>query len=113
PISAFGGIAAFNRKVDADVAKQVIEVFSEVIVAPDYDKDAIEIFRSKKNLRVLQIKGGNTTGRECASSSLEYKQISGGFLVQDPDIHRLAVADLNFVTARKPTSPEIKAMLFA
>ena len=113
PVSAFGGIVAFNRKVDAEVARSVIEVFSEVIVAPDYDEDAIEIFKSKKNLRILEIKGGNTTGGECASASLEYKQISGGFLVQDRDLHHLTVADLNFVTDRKPTDAELRAMSLA
>ncbi len=124
PVSAFGGIVAFNRKVDADTAKQVIEVFSEVIIAPDYDEDALEIFKTKKNLRVL--KGGNASVNERASTaegtllnsrvsarSLEYKQISGGFLVQDADVHQLTAHDLKIVTKRHPTDDEIKAMLFA
>jgi AICAR transformylase/IMP cyclohydrolase PurH len=55
PVSAFGGIVAFNRTVDATVAASVIDVFSEVIVARDYDAEALEIFRSKKNLRVLKL----------------------------------------------------------
>ena len=107
PVSAFGGIVAFNKRVDADVAKQVIEVFSEVIVAPDYDDAALEIFRSKKNLRVLSVASAS------ADASLEYKQISGGFLVQDQDVHRLAVADLNIVTNRQPTDDELTAMQLA
>ncbi len=113
PVSAFGGIVAFNRKVDAEVAASVIEVFSEVIVAPDYDESALEIFKSKKNLRVLRLKGGNTTGRECASSAIEHKQISGGFLIQDADTHQLKAEDLNIVTDRQPTDDEVAAMLFA
>ncbi len=124
PISAFGGIVAFNRKVDAEVARSVIEVFSEVIVAPDYDDAALEIFKSKKNLRVLRVSsphvskgqpritGGNTTGRECAPS-LEFKQISGGFLVQDRDIHRLKIEELTIVTDRQPTAEELNAMTLA
>ena len=112
PVSAFGGIVAFNQKVDAAVAKQVIKVFSEVIVAPDYDEAALEIFRSKKNLRVLRVEGRNTTGRKCVST-LEYKQISGGFLVQDQDIHRLSIAELNIVTKRQPNEAELKAMTLA
>ena len=68
PLSAFGGIVAFNQTVDAAVAKQIIKVFSEVIVAPAYDTEALEIFKSKRNLRVLQVKGGNAGRRECVSS---------------------------------------------
>ncbi len=111
PVSAFGGIVAFNRKVDAETAQAVIEVFSEVIIAPDFDDDALEIFRTKKNLRVL--KGGNASVNERGSSDLEYKQISGGFLVQDADTHPVSANDLNIVTQRQPTESEIKAMLFA
>jgi phosphoribosylaminoimidazolecarboxamide formyltransferase/IMP cyclohydrolase len=107
PVSAFGGIVAFNHKVDAQVASSVIEVFSEVIVAPDFDADALEIFKTKKNLRVLSVAAGS------ADSSLEYKQISGGFLVQDKDVHQLSVADLNFVTNRNPTDAELNAMRLA
>ena len=110
PVSAFGGIVAFNRKVDADAAKQVIEVFSEVIVAPDYDDEAVEIFKTKKNLRVLKIEDQKPKTKD---QYLEYKQISGGFLVQDLDLHHLKINDLNFVTDRKPTDSEIQAMLLA
>ena len=110
PVSAFGGIVAFNRRVDAAAAKSVIEVFSEVIVAPDYDNEAIEIFRSKKNLRVLMATGVNPSGSEGA---LQYKQISGGFLLQEDDSHDLKVDDLNFVSERKPTDAEIRSLLFA
>ena len=111
PVSAFGGIVAFNHKVDANVAASVIEVFSEVIVAPDFDEGALEIFRSKKNLRVLRIEGGNASVNE--RSNFEYKQISGGFLVQGQDIHRLNVAELNIVTKRQPTESELRSMQFA
>lgn len=112
PVSAFGGIVAFNRKVDAAVASQVVEVFSEVIVAPEYDEDALEIFKSKKNLRVLRVEGGNTT-RIKSAPTVEYKQISGGFLVQDQDVHRLSIAELNIVTERRPTQAELNGMQLA
>ena len=108
PVSAFGGIVAFNHRVDANVAAAVIEVFSEVIVAPEFNDDALEIFRSKKNLRILKIDDPISTIK-----SLEYKQISGGFLVQDQDIHRLNVADLNIVTKRQPTESELRSMQLA
>jgi phosphoribosylaminoimidazolecarboxamide formyltransferase / IMP cyclohydrolase len=119
PVSAFGGIVAFNRDVDADVAKQVIEVFSEVIVAPGYEDKALEIFRSKKNLRVLIVRPETFITLDKAenvveaSFDLEYKQISGGFLVQNADKHQLSTAGLNIVTDRKPTDGEIRTMLFA
>ncbi len=111
PVSAFGGIVAFNRKVDADAAKAVIEVFSEVIIAPEYDEEAIEVFKTKKNLRVLKL--GQNQKPKTKDQSLEYKQISGGFLVQDADLHRLTIDDLNIVTERQPSDSEIKSMLLA
>jgi len=108
PVSAFGGIVAFNRTVDPQVAKSVNEVFTEVVVAPAFDPDALETFKTKKNLRVLQIQLGTST-----RSSLEYKQISGGFLVQDKDLHRLSEKDVQFVTEKRPSDDEIKALLLA
>jgi phosphoribosylaminoimidazolecarboxamide formyltransferase/IMP cyclohydrolase len=108
PVSAFGGIVAFNRVVDAEVARSVNDVFTEVVVAPSYENDALEIFRSKKNLRVLQIDSGSG-----AETKLEFKQISGGFLVQDKDVHRLNEADLQFVTEKRPSDQEIRALLLA
>ncbi|HVE57875.1 MAG TPA: bifunctional phosphoribosylaminoimidazolecarboxamide formyltransferase/IMP cyclohydrolase [Pyrinomonadaceae bacterium] len=107
PVSAFGGIVAFNRKVDASVAKSVNEVFTEVVVAPDFDADALEIFKTKKNLRVLRVEKSES------SNDLEYKQISGGFLVQSKDIFRVSESDLKFVTERKPSDEEIRALLLA
>lgn len=117
PVSAFGGIVAFNRRIDPVVAASVNEVFTEVVVAPEFDGEALEIFKTKKNLRVLKVAvtGGNAGSVECASffATSEYKQISGGFLVQEKDIHKISEADLKIVTERQPTSAETKAMLFA
>ncbi len=110
PVSAFGGIVAFNRAVDATVANSVNEVFTEVVIAPEFENEALEIFRTKKNLRVL--KGGNTSRSECAPQ-LNYKQISGGMLVQTADDHQITADDLTTVTRKQPTDEEIKAMLLA
>ena len=107
PVSAFGGIVAFNKEVDAEAAASVNEIFTEVVIAPDFADDALEIFKKKKNLRVLRVQKNKTTG------SLEYKQISGGFLVQDRDILKITAKDLKIVSARQPTEEEIRAMLFA
>ena len=110
PVSAFGGIVALNRKVDAETAAAIIEVFSEVIIAPEYDEDALELFKGKKNLRVLRSKDQESKTED---HRLEYKQISGGFLVQDADVHRLSVDELNIVTDRQPTDDDLKAMQLA
>ena len=109
PVSAFGGIVAFNTRVDGKVAASVIEVFSEVIVAPDYDADAMEIFSTKKNLRVLKLRSTNAEPR----TTIEYKQISGGFLVQDADAKKVGRDELTVVSKRQPTDAEFRAMLLA
>ncbi len=106
-VSAFGGIVAFNRKVDAITANEVVKVFTEVVLAPEFDVAALEIFKSKKNLRVLQVNANSS------DEGLEYKQISGGMLAQTKDIYRVSESDLKFVTEKKPTESEVKAMLFA
>ena len=107
PISAFGGIVACNRPVDADAAQEIIKIFTEVLIASDYDSDALEILRPKKNLRILRMK---TDGPK---KQLEFKHISGGMLVQTVDDHKLDTAQLKVVTTRKPTDEEMRALLFA
>ena len=107
PVSAFGGIVAFNCPVDEAAARAVIEIFTEVLIAPDYDDSALEVLRSKKNLRVLRAWPAS------GGSGVEYKQISGGMLVQTRDSHRLSRTDLKVVSKRQPTEDEIEALLFA
>ena len=107
PTSAFGGIVAFNRKVDEAAARAVTEIFTEVVIAPDYEAAALEVLRTKKNLRVLR------AGEPRRAEGLEYKTITGGMLVQTRDTHRLTREDLKVVTKRAPTEEEIRALLFA
>jgi phosphoribosylaminoimidazolecarboxamide formyltransferase/IMP cyclohydrolase len=107
PVSAFGGIVAFNRPVDEATAKAVIEIFTEVVIAPEYEPAALEILRSKKNLRVLRAQSGNEI------IELEHRQISGGMLMQTRDSHKLSPKDLTVVSKRQPTPEEITAMMFA
>jgi phosphoribosylaminoimidazolecarboxamide formyltransferase/IMP cyclohydrolase len=107
PTSAFGGIVAFNRNVDQVAARAVREIFTEVIIAPDYEPAALEILKTKKNLRVLR------AGTPEQTQGLEYKQISGGMLVQTRDMHKLKREDLKVVTKREPTEDEIRDLLFA
>ncbi|MEO0392532.1 MAG: bifunctional phosphoribosylaminoimidazolecarboxamide formyltransferase/IMP cyclohydrolase [Pseudomonadota bacterium] len=109
PVSAFGGIIAANRVIDASTAKQIIEVFSEVVIAPEIDDEARAIFAAKKNLRVL------TTGcmPDARAASLAVKTIAGGFLVQDRDQAGTQEADLKVVTKVQPSADQLADMIFA
>jgi len=107
PVSAFGGIVAFNAPVDEAAARVLTETFTEVIIAPDYEPAALDILKAKKNLRVLR------AGTPGPIAGLEYKQISGGMLVQTRDTHRLKREDLKVVTKRAPSDKEIDDLLFA
>jgi phosphoribosylaminoimidazolecarboxamide formyltransferase / IMP cyclohydrolase len=107
PVSAFGGVMAFNRTLDAGTAEEVAKLFVECIVAPGYEPRALEKLAAKKNLRLLEMP------RDPAPDELELKRISGGVLVQEPDRHELNEADLKVATARQPTEAERRALLFA
>jgi phosphoribosylaminoimidazolecarboxamide formyltransferase / IMP cyclohydrolase len=107
PVSAFGGIVAFNQAVDEAAARALTEIFTEVVIAPDYDDVALEVLGTKKNLRVLR------AGEPQRAAGLEYKTITGGMLVQTRDTHRLSRDDLKVVTTRAPTEEETRALLFA
>jgi len=114
PVSAFGGIVALNKKVDAAVAVSVNEVFTEVVIAPEFDADALEVLRTKKNLRVLSVPSAAAAGLTSESdAALEYKQISAGMLVQEKDIYKITRNDLKIVSEKQPSEEEIKAMLLA
>jgi phosphoribosylaminoimidazolecarboxamide formyltransferase/IMP cyclohydrolase len=107
PVSAFGGVMAFNRPVDAATAEEVAKLFVECVVAPGYEPAALEKFAAKKNLRLLEMSSG------AAPEELELKRISGGVLVQQPDRHKLNEADLKVATDRAPSAAEHRALLFA
>jgi phosphoribosylaminoimidazolecarboxamide formyltransferase / IMP cyclohydrolase len=107
PVSAFGGIVAFNRRVDAAAAQEVTKIFTEVIIAPDYDPEALELLRAKKNLRVIRMNSMEQ------SRKVEVKEIGGGMLVQTADDHKLSSDELKVVTERKPSEEEIRALMFA
>src|SRR6266851_5051635 len=105
PVSAFGGVIGVNRKVDAAAASEMAKLFLEVIAAPAFDEGAKAAFASKKNLRLVEVPAGQ--------QNWVLKNISGGMLVQDSDLHKLAEADLKVVTKRSPTPEEKRALLFA
>lgn len=107
PISAFGGIVAFNRSVDAEAAQEVTKIFTEVVIAPEYEAAALEVLRGKKNLRVIKISSAER------SDSIEIRQIGGGMLVQTADHHQLDRPGLKVVSRRTPSEEEVQALLFA
>lgn len=108
PVSAFGGVMAFNRVLDATTAEEVSKLFVECIVAPGFEPAALEKFAAKKNLRLLALDSTADDDRE-----LELKRISGGVLVQEPDRDKLNTSDLKTVTERSPSSEELRGLLFA
>ena len=109
PVSAFGGIVALNGNLDAQTAKEIVKVFTEVVIAPTADEDAIEVFRKKKNLRLL-ISGGLP---DVLAPSLTQRNVAGGILVQDRDNGYVADEDLKVVTKRKPTDAEMADLRMA
>ncbi len=108
PVSAFGGVLAFNRVVDAATSAEIGKIFIECIVAPGYDAAARERFAAKKNLRLLEM-----PTPQAAREQRQLRCISGGVLVQQPDRYALAASELKCVTERAPTEDETEALLFA
>lgn len=113
--SAFGGIIAFNMAVDKAAAEAISQQFLEVLIAPEYTAEALEIFRAKKNVRVLKIAlpTGGETPWEQGRNSHDTKRVGSGILVQTSDIHELQMADLKVVTKKQPTPAQMQDLLFA
>jgi phosphoribosylaminoimidazolecarboxamide formyltransferase/IMP cyclohydrolase len=109
PVSAFGGIIAVNRKLDRAAALKMVEIFTEVVIAPEVDEEAAAVFAAKKNLRLL------TVGAlpDPLSAGEVFRSVAGGFLAQSRDVSRITAKDLTIVTQRKPTPAEVADMLFA
>ena len=110
PTSAFGGIVGSNRVIDEKTAKEIAKTFIECVIAPGYDKKALKILKQKKNLRVIEL---SVSGLRSLVSGLDYKKVSGGFLVQDLDTAELSIADIKVVTKKEPTLGETEDMFFA
>jgi phosphoribosylaminoimidazolecarboxamide formyltransferase/IMP cyclohydrolase len=109
PVSAFGGIVALNRPVDAQLAHQLCTVFLEVVIAPGYDEDALRVLATKENLRVLELDvdgPGSVDARHVAST------VSGGMLLQQADVGQLTREQLDVVTKSAPTDEQLEDLLF-
>jgi phosphoribosylaminoimidazolecarboxamide formyltransferase/IMP cyclohydrolase len=109
PVSAFGGIVALNRKLDAEAATEIVKIFTEVIIAPDADEAAIAIVAAKKNLRLL-LTGGIPGPR---AKNLTFRTVAGGFLVQSRDNANVDDMDLRVVSKRAPVATEWRDLKFA
>ena len=109
PVSAFGGVVAVNRRLDLAAAREIVKIFTEVVIAPEADEDAVEVFRRRRDLRLL------LTGAlpDPTAPGETFKSVAGGFLVQGRDSARVTAADLKVVTRRGPTPAETRDMLFA
>jgi phosphoribosylaminoimidazolecarboxamide formyltransferase/IMP cyclohydrolase len=106
PLSAFGGIIAFNRQVDLATARKAVEPFMECIIAPGYDADALECLQGRKNLRVLELP-------LVAVTDLQIRTVDGGFVVQEMDQGELDINSLKVVTQNAPTTEELQELILA
>jgi phosphoribosylaminoimidazolecarboxamide formyltransferase/IMP cyclohydrolase len=109
PVSAFGGIIAFNRPVDAATLEAVSAQFLEVLIAPGYTPDALAVIGQKKNVRVLEV----GLPPADAPAQLDYKRIGGGLLLQGADARNVAPSDLRVVTAKAPSAAQRRDLMFA
>lgn len=107
PVSAFGGIIAFNHLLDADTATAIIKQFVEVIIAPEITPEAVQVLSTKSNIRVLLVPLHHE------HNQFDLKRIGGGLLVQTPDNHEISKDHFNVVTKKQPTSEQIDDLLFA
>ena len=109
PVSAFGSVLAFNRKVDAETARKIVSTFVEAVIAPGFDQDALPIFENKPNIRLMEVSPWDKR----PSQGWTLKKLVGGLLVQDRDLVDLNPEQMKVVTKRAPSEKELKALRFA
>jgi len=109
PVSIFGGIVAANREIDEAVASEINKIFIEIVIAPSFTPEALQILTQKKNIRILELK---SISQKIPKGSLDLKKVNGGLLVQQADTELLP-EDLKVVTDKKPTDKEWEDLIFA
>ncbi len=109
PVSAFGGVLAFNIQVDADAAKEIAKLFVEVVIAPDFSGEALTVFSTKPGIRLLKL----PDMKEKSLTGFDIKRVAGGVLLQDWDTRSVDIRPLEAVTKREPTAEELEGMEFA
>jgi phosphoribosylaminoimidazolecarboxamide formyltransferase/IMP cyclohydrolase len=107
PTSAFGGIIAFNVEVDGRAAEAISKLFVEVLIAPSFTPDALQIMSAKQNVRLLQIPLGN------GHNAFDLKRVGGGLLVQSPDVKNVGLGELRVVTKLQPSPQQLQDLMFA
>jgi len=107
PVSIFGGIVALNRPVDVQTAEELVKIFLEIVIAPGYEPQALEILRTKKNLRILEVEMDRKI-----NSTWDMKKVSGGILIQELDTEDFSERDIKVVTKRVPSDKEMEDLLF-
>ncbi len=115
PTSAFGGIIALNRAVDGAAAQQIAKQFVEVLMAPDFTPEALEVFKAKANVRLMKIAlppGGDTPWKQ-GRNAMDAKRVGSGLLLQTADNYELQLPDVHVVTVKQPTQEEMQDLLFA
>jgi len=105
PVSAFGSVVALNRMTDAETASEINRTFVEVVLAPDYAPEALEVLRQKKNIRLLRMSSGT-------APYIQHREIDGGFLAQEKDVYPASPDEWKTVTRRRPSADEMAALLF-
>ncbi|SFT19363.1 bifunctional phosphoribosylaminoimidazolecarboxamide formyltransferase/IMP cyclohydrolase [Paenibacillus sp. BC26] len=110
PTSIFGGIVAANRTIGVETAKLLSEIFLEIVIAPDFTPEALEVLTKKKNIRLMKL--GEIQAASERKPEWLVTSVDGGMLVQESDVHSLTEADIQVVTNRKPTEEELKQLLF-
>jgi phosphoribosylaminoimidazolecarboxamide formyltransferase / IMP cyclohydrolase len=115
PTSAFGGIIALNCPLDERAALQIAKQFVEVLIAPSYSPEALEVFKTKSNVRLLEISlpPGGSTAWDKGQNAMDIKRIGSGLLMQTADNHELQLTDLKVVTQLQPTPQQMQDLLFA
>lgn len=109
PVSIFGGIIAVNRRVDLAMAEEISKIFIEILIAPDYEEEALELLKKKKNIRLLKLKGINCP----LEKGYDIKNILGGLLIQETDNESYKEEDFKVVSKKAPTNEEIESLKFA
>lgn len=110
PVSAYGSVIAFNRTVNKKTAEEMSSLFVEAIIAPDFEAEALKIFKAKKNIRVIKM-GENALIN--TFKGYDFKRVSGGFLIQEADLKQLAISDIKIVSQNQPSLQEMEDLFFA
>jgi len=110
PVSAFGGIVAANRRIDEETAIEIAKLFVEVVIAPGYTPKALMVLKGKNNLRIMEMGEGSINK---PFTGLDIKRISGGLLLQEPDLAQLGLGEIKVVTTKEPTLEQMEDLFFA